>query len=99
MKHSYLTETRSLVRTLRRHGWEPSGSLRGEELIQELMACDCCWHRFNHAALAAHTSLFLVYGNGPGELVADYTLPNDMPAEAEADLDSIISEHDERWAS
>ena len=92
-------ETRSLIKTLRAYGLEILRGNNGEEsfpytpgveFIDNLTACD-------EARLVVKTpggrriSLYLILGNSPGELVADYTV---HPL-----LDSATKEHYARWES
>jgi len=104
-KHPYAKESRSLVRTLKRHKLNPVGVRYDGEptiecknenaLLDEMMACDDCrliveWETGRKA------SLWLIYGNGPGELVADWGIPEDTP-EMSAAIDAAVDEHYARW--
>ena len=65
-----------------------------DKFILEAIACDTA-HLF--ITLPCHSSarLFLVYGNNPGELVCDYSIPsreNDSTL-----LDEITSAHYDEW--
>lgn len=94
-------ETKSLIRTLQKHGLTISSVDNGEsvtnfadvslsQFVEETMACD-------EARLYVITPegkrkwLYLVYGNSPGELVCDYTISPEIEAAAD--------EHYNLWES
>ena len=102
-KHSYLTETRSLLRTLRKHKIRPAyGESDGDRFqaeAEELTAQDECRLvvYFGPKPEVKHVAqLLLILGNSPGELVADWTIPAD--ADHAAALDAATDEHYNRWS-
>lgn len=93
-------ETRSLLQSLIKAGFTITGGNNGEEafdnkneeqLIDDLTACDEA--RLFVVKDGRPATLFLVYGNNPGELVSDYSYP---PLLGE-DLDKVTSAHYSEW--
>lgn len=102
-------EVRSLLNTLRKHGFIILGGHNGEEgfkrdgrtladFIDNLIACDEAHLRLGHTKTGPAqrvTSLYLVLGNSPGEIVSDYGIPADV--EVALLLDKATLEHGDRW--
>jgi len=95
----YNTETRSLLHRLIKAGFTPLTIDNGETVtkwnaddrtlfVEEAMACDESTLRCVDQD-GRKVALFLVYGNGPGELVCDFT---DTP-ELAAVVDAHYSAH------
>jgi hypothetical protein len=94
-------ETRSLLQSLIKAGFTITGGNNGEyefkndkgedQLIDDLTACD----EANLFVVkdGRPATLFLVYGNNPGELVSDYSYP---PVLGE-DLDKVTAAHYDKW--
>jgi hypothetical protein len=91
----YETETRSLLHRLMKAGFTPLTVNNGASatkwnaddrtlFIEEAMACDEATLRCVDQD-GRKVALFLVYGNGPGELVCDFT---DTPA-----LAAVVDAH------
>ncbi len=97
--NDWTPETRSLLKTLQSHGLTilkvdngenvtPFAGVSLAEFINETMACD-------EARLYVETpsgetrSLYLVYGNSPGELVCDHGI--------DALVEAAVDEHYEKW--
>ena len=91
----YNTETRSLLHRLMKAGFTPLTIDNGEAVtkwnaddrtlfVEEAMACDESTLRCVDQD-GRKVALFLVYGNGPGELVCDFT---DTPA-----LAAVVDAH------
>lgn len=86
---TYRNETLDLFRRLESAGFQILSVDNGEEKTQradvdlytfldETMACDEAWLRVRSGANGAASTLYLVYGNGKGELVCDYTCSDDL---------------------
>lgn len=97
---NYEAETRDLLETLLREGFTiTSGNNGGEEnfafttvakFLPELMASDEAWLYVQPpTAENSPYSIYLVFGNSPGELVADYHV---HPL-----LDEVLTAFAERW--
>lgn len=102
----YLAETRDLLAILRKNGFEiragdngegekfPYSPENEEGFLSELLACDEAWLFVTVPAsggeAARRASLFLVFGNSPGELVCDYT---DV-----SPLVSAVEFHADKWS-
>ena len=99
MINDWKPETKSLIETLQKHGLTIVSVDNGESktnfadttldnFIEETMACD-------EANLYVKTpegkvkTLYLVYGNNPGELVCDYTIA--------PEIDAATDEHYNAW--
>lgn len=93
-------ETRSLLHTLKNHGFALLKVDNGEdvsefesvpydEFVSECMACDESWLYVSHPSVGRAWCLYLVYGNSPGELVNDH---HDHPL-----LSAAVEEHNARW--
>lgn len=89
----------SLLETLQKHNIDILSVDNGESktkfdpdnidaFIEETMACDEAYLTVRTGDGAKRT-LYLVYGNDPGELVCDYSLSNE--------LDAVTSEHYDKW--
>jgi hypothetical protein len=85
---TYRNETLDLFRRLESAGFQLLSVDNGEEetkredvdlatFLSETMACDEAWLRVRNAEGKGRT-LYLVYGNGKGELVCDYTCSDDL---------------------
>jgi hypothetical protein len=97
--NDWAPETRSLLKTLTKHGLTILAVDNGEyttkragitlaKFVEECMACDDAWLRVQTPDGAKKT-IYLVYGNSPGELPADYSV---------CDLiDAATDEHYNRW--
>jgi hypothetical protein len=93
--NDYRPEIRSLLNTLKKHGFTPHILNDGEELIrgsaitaEEIEATDCS-HLYVKDANNKKFCIFIVLGNEPGEIAADYS--DHDP------LEEVISEHYDRW--
>ena len=97
----YEPEVRSLIHTLKRHGFVVRSAFDGEDVIQaeaghdvvvkHLCGVDESYLRVAHGNRKA--SLLLVLGNEPGVIVADYSYSKELGKA----LDAVIDEHSERW--
>lgn len=85
---TYRTETLDLFRRLQNekfriisvdNGEEETfwGEVDAETFLEETMACDEA-HLYVENASGKRRMLYLVYGNGKGELVCDYTCDDDL---------------------
>ena len=92
-------ETQGLIQTLFKHGLTIESVDNGEEetnfnevsldtFIEETMACDEA-HLYVRTPDDKSKVLYLVYGNNPGELVADYSV---CP-----EIDAATDEHYKNW--
>jgi hypothetical protein len=92
-------ETRSLLEKLQKHGLVIHSVDNGEyrtkladttmdKFIEDCMACDEAWLSVV-APDGKRKTIYLVYGNNPGELMCDYTVC--------AQLDAVCDEHSESW--
>ena len=97
--NDYRPEIRSLLKTLKAHRFVPVSINNGEEIIkansmtsrkflEEIVAVDDV-NLVVQNNKGVKCSLWLVYGNDPGEVVCDYT---DHP-----DLEKACEEHYDRW--
>ena len=97
--NDWVPETKSLLQTLQKHRLTILSVDNGEnqvnfidvtlnEFINETMACDEAWLKVE-APDGKKKTLYLVYGNSPGELVCDYTV---CP-----EIDAATDEHYEAW--
>lgn len=93
-ENSYKKETLSLFRTLESAGFRLISVSNGEyqtnrakvtleTFLEETMACDEATLRVANSK-GEGRALFLVYGNGPGELVCDYTDAEDLSEAVDA---------------
>lgn len=85
---NYEQETRKLIRHLRANGCTPRTVDYGggpvarkteAEFIDLCTATDWCRLTSTHDETGIEFTALLVYGNDPGELVADWTEPGDIP--------------------
>ncbi len=94
----YKPEVRSLIKSLRQAGFTPISVNNGEETIrysdvsktqflEETVATDEATIRLQHSN--KRVAIWLVLGNEPGVIAADYT---DYDP-----LESVIDEHYDRW--
>lgn len=95
----YLPETRDLLQSLHQAGfkliafdngggeWESITSM--EQAETEILGVDECTVLVTHPITTKRRVIFLVYGNSPGELAADWT---DCP-----EMGAIITAHSDRW--
>lgn len=100
--NNWAPETRSLLRALRAAGFtivegdngEDKFKFDGDEakFIANLTACDES-HLYVVDPSGARRWLYLVYGNNPGELVSDYSLPR----EGTDYLDAVTTAHYDKW--
>lgn len=92
-------ETTSLLATLEKHGLVIVSVDNGEyvtkladttrdKFVEDCMACDEAW-LFVIASDGKRKTIFLVYGNNPGELICDYTC---CP-----EIDAACDEHFNEW--
>jgi hypothetical protein len=92
-------ETHGLIQTLLKHGLTVVSVDNGENetnfnevsldtFVEETMACDEA-HLYVRTPENKSKTLFLVYGNEPGELVADYSV---CP-----EIDAATDEHYKHW--
>jgi hypothetical protein len=92
-------EVRSLIKTLRKHGFTIESVDNGEtrvnlatvgeaEFLSEAVACDEAT-LFCVAPDGRRVALWLVFGNAPGELICDYSF---VPG-----LGKVAEEHGEKW--
>ncbi len=97
----YSPEVRSLLNTLKKHGFEPHIVNNGEEIIRrdnvsfsefvaEITATDEA-HLYVKNKDNKNFFIYIVLGNDPGEIAADYS---DYDP-----LDNAISEHYDRWVN
>lgn len=104
--NDWAPETRALLQALTDAGFAFSGGDNGAErfkflgdlnkFIADLTACD-------DARLYVHKNgkkiwLYLVYGNSPGELVSDYSVPSNADAVNKA-IDQITEAHYNAWSN
>lgn len=107
MINDWEPEVLSLLKTLQTAGFVLESSDNGEDryehpdgaplgkLIEELTACDEARLYVTHPEAPGKTLWFyLVLGNSPGELVADYSCP---AGPLEAILEKVTSGHYESW--
>ena len=99
MNHDdYDTETRDLIARLRAAGFAPLTVDNGETVTkwdpenqqafaEEAAACDESVIRCTDPH-GRKVALYLVYGNGPGELVCDYTATPELEAVVESFYDA-----------
>lgn len=105
--NDWYPETRSLLERLENAGFELISADNGEDgrkyngpgddmvlFIDTLTACDEAWLRVRKDC--HDFRLYLVYGNSPGELVADYSYPANKP-EVEKLIYEVTSAHYEEW--
>jgi len=99
-KHPYASESKSLLKTLNKHGLEPYAvhndgcdtEYESEaQFLDEMMGSDECWLRVKWKT-GRKAAFLLIYGNSPGELAADWTCPEDTPEMMSA-MDKAIDEH------
>lgn len=109
MLNNWKPEVTSLIATLKRHGFEIMKGDNGEEtflltsrrgggmkkFIENLIACDEAYLSVKCPKSRMTRWLYLVLGNSPGELVADYSVPS-FGVEVDP-LDVAIEEHYTRW--
>jgi hypothetical protein len=92
-------ETNSLLETLEKHGLVIVSVDNGEystklsdttraKFVEDCMACDEAWLSVI-APDGKRKTIFLVYGNSPGELICDYTVCEQ--------IDAACDEHFEKW--
>lgn len=106
--HSYYNETQDLLNKLVKAGFYlAEASYDGYEYdkvqddpdraIDILMACDEGYLRVTKDSYTF--TLFLVYGNGPGELVCDYSWPKEAEDNSNtyAELSAVIESHWNTW--
>ena len=96
--HPYATEIRSLMRTLKRHGFAPVSVNDGEtyekvenqsQAVDIILSVDESWLRVKHEN-GKRATVFIVLGNDPGEAVCDH---HDWDP-----LTVAVSEHYDRWS-
>jgi len=94
----FYKETVSLLRTLNKHGFDPIEVDDGEELMLTPTPTEAATAICNvdearlyvkKRSTGKELGLYIVLGNDPGELVADYHVDND--------LDEATKEHYNRW--
>lgn len=70
-----------------------------DKFISNLTACDETHLVIHDDKLGRNRWLFLVYGNNPGELVNDYSVPrDDKKPEGFVDrLDAVTTAHYDKW--
>jgi hypothetical protein len=99
--NDYRPEIRSLLTTLKKHGFVPHIVNNGEEIVrrdnvslsefvEEIVAVDEA-HLYVKNKDNKKFFIYIVLGNEPGEIAADYS--------AHDPLDNAISEHYNRWES
>lgn len=92
-------ETQSLLETLQKHNVTILSVDNGEgsidlanttwdNFIEETMACDEA-HLFVRTPDGKRRTMYLVYGNDPGELVCDYSIAEE--------IDAAVDEHYTKW--
>lgn len=102
--NDWTPETRSLLKSLTKAGFKLSDGNNGEEVfsfandlpkfIENLTACDET-HLFVIDPDGNRRWLYLVLGNGPGELVCDYSCPKEgMGTDY---LDAVTTAHYDKW--
>src|SRR4051812_27476025 len=110
MLNNWTPETASLIATLKRHKFTIVKGDNGEEVfrapetaagmknfIENLTACDEAYLYVKSPGSPAVRWLYLVFGNSPGELVSDYSIPA-FGVDSGADpLDAATEEHYNRW--
>jgi hypothetical protein len=110
MLNNWTPETASLIATLKRHKFTIVKGDNGEEVfrapetaagmknfIENLTACDEARLYVKGPNSDRTRWLYLVFGNSPGELVSDYSVPG-FGVDAGADpLDAVTEEHSNRW--
>ena len=99
--NDWVPETKSLINRLLKNGFIIISGDNGEdefayngkgkmaEFLDELLACDEA-HLYVQNSEGKNKQLFLVLGNSPGELVADYTV--------DPLLDKVTTEHCDTWS-
>lgn len=75
------------------HTYTPSEPL--DPLIAELTACDEAQLFVTHPDEKNKLWFYLVYGNSPGELVSDYSIPSN--GQLEQLLEALVASHGEKW--
>src|SRR4029077_7133269 len=102
--NDFKPELRSLIHSLTERGFSIIGGNNGEEpfdysipgFLDELTACDesdLFIEKNNH-----RFTLVLIFGNSPGELVADYHFSRAAQySSALADLDAVLDAHYAKW--
>ena len=96
MKHSYEREARSLLHTLKKRGITVLAVDDGEErvlttdapAIDTILSVDECWVRVKTKD-GSHRTIYILLGNGPGEIVCDYGV--------HPELEAALREHGDRW--
>lgn len=108
MLNNWTPEVSSLIATLKRHKFTIVKGDNGEEafkladmsmkkFIENLIACDEA-HLYVKGPGSDKTRwLYLVLGNSPGELVSDYSIPNDVADPAVDPMEAVLDEHSKRW--
>jgi hypothetical protein len=92
-------ESKSLLKTLQKHNVTILSVNNGDEdtnyadttlgkFVDEMTACDEA-HLYVQTPDGKKHVLYLVYGNSPGELVADYSIA--------PELDAATEEHYDKW--
>lgn len=101
--HPFDKEVRSLLATLKRHKLVVSSVDDGcsDVPILDQPAADTILSVDDSTvtvdwATGRTARLYIILGNSPGELVADWTEPQDTPAMITA-LNKAMSEHTNRW--
>lgn len=104
--NDWTPETRSLLKSLIAAGFSIVEGDNGEEkfqfdgtgnmqaFIDNLTACDES-HLYVTDPEGGRRWMYLVYGNGPGELVSDYSLPK----QGTDYLEAVTNAHSEKWES
>lgn len=99
--NNWVPETKSLVKRLVKNGFIIISGDNGEdefafngtgkmtEFLDELLACDEA-RLYVQNSEGKNKSLYIVLGNSPGELVADYTV--------DPLLDKVTEEHYDMWS-
>jgi hypothetical protein len=94
--NDYRPEIKSLIRTLKKHGFVPHILNDGGELfrgsaitVEEIVAVDEC-HLYVKDINDKKYFIYIVLGNDPGEAPCDYSGNCEQ-------LESAIEEHYERW--
>lgn len=107
MAERYHKETRDLLARFEAAGWRLAkvndGGGEGwvavkslEQAVEALTSVDeACLRVVLRDSFRA--DLLLVFGNGPGELVADYSVPRGAEEEDVAELERVIDAHAEVW--
>lgn len=91
--HSYEIETQTLLADLTANGFTPESCDNGggveKPTLVNLTACDEVYLFARENKTGKLCTLFLVFGNSPGELVADYS--------AYSPLEFVVSQSSSRW--